>query len=90
MNRFDLFDFYRLLLMTAVGIYCTISLSIGIYHKIRVGRSLPHANLLWKYFIVQLLRVRLGDLRRPLIEIALLVATLILLYWLHIQVIVNV
>ena len=89
MNDFDLFKFYRLLLMIAVGTYCVITMSTRIWNNVRFGRSLPYSGLLWKYLLVQLLRIRLKEFLRPLVEIGLLILTLIALYWAHNQVMIH-
>lgn len=83
MSDLDLFQSYRLLLMFAVGTYCAIATVWRLVSTVRALSATHHSELIWKYLVVQLLRIRLREARRELLWIALLLVALAAVAWLH-------
>ena len=87
MPEFDLFDFFRFLLMVAVSVYCIATTIWWIVSWVRMDIEERYRSILWKYLLVQLLRTRMSELWRPLAEIAALLVLIGLLFWVNTKVI---
>ena len=82
--NFDLFYFWRRLLVVVVGIYClitTVDRTIG-YWRLLHGQE-RHWGYARKYLLIQLLRVGWRDVGWELTQIAFASAVLVTLIWAH-------
>ena len=81
---FDLFYFWRRLLVVVVGIYCCITTAdrMAGYWRLLHGEE-RHWGYARKYLVIQLLRVGLRDVGWELTQIAFWLAVLATLIWAH-------
>ena len=81
---FDLFYFWRRLLVAVVAIYCLITTldRMAGYWRLVHGEE-RHWGYARKYLVIQLLRVRWHDVGWELTQIALCLAALVTLIWAH-------
>ncbi len=77
--RFDLFDFYRFMLMVVVGVHLSLRLITFIWRWQAYEQREWWAPLARRYFLVHLLRIRF---RRFAFDLLQIVGLLILLLWL--------
>lgn len=87
MTDIDPFAIFRTTLFIALAVY-TIVTAAGTILRVAVvlGGSDPKKRLLRAYLSYQLVRVRIRPLAAELLEIALWVAVLLGLWWLHTEI----
>lgn len=80
----DLFVVFRTTLFVVLTAYAVVTTATAGWHVLRLLRGdTGHQRLLRTYLGYQLLSVRLGPLRGELLQIALWLTMLALLWWLH-------
>ena len=80
MESFDLFEFFRFLLASSVTVYSLVRLIQFIWHWQGIdGRSAVGSAVLYRYFMLLLIRARFRRFIMDIVEIAALTAILLLL-----------